>query len=81
MALLLLTCVALPALVVAFVAYLALRGSRPRERADILKALAVFAAALLLRAAPGLPASTEDGGAPSSPDSNGDDRRALRDET
>src|SRR5690606_32242867 len=56
-ALLLLTCVALPALVVAFVAYLALRGSRPRERADILRALAVFAAALLLRAAPGLPAS------------------------
>ncbi len=51
-ALLLLTLTTLPVLVVALVAYLALRGSRPRERADILRALAVFATALLLRSAP-----------------------------
>ncbi|WP_460542572.1 hypothetical protein [Glycomyces halotolerans] len=63
----------LPVLAVAFVAYLSLRGSKPGERADILRALAVFTAALFFRS-PGpqlerrrSPASSEerqDGGEP-----------------
>jgi hypothetical protein len=38
-----------PALVVAFAAALALRGAQPEHRAEILKALAVLALALLAR--------------------------------
>jgi hypothetical protein len=41
--------VAVPALVIAFVAAVALRGAQPEHRAEILKALAVLALALLAR--------------------------------
>jgi hypothetical protein len=45
----LLGALAVPALVCAFVAALALRGTRPEQRPDILRALADLARALLSR--------------------------------
>lgn len=44
---------AIPAAAASFVAALALRGTKPHQRAAILIALAAFASALLLRGGPG----------------------------
>ena len=57
--------------VIAFVAYLSLRGSKPKERADILRALADFTAALSLRSPrPSSPPQAQDDSIEPEPDSD-----------